>query len=77
MCTLMMRLTSGMSSVTTSASLSTASSLMSSPSIMDNKHKMKEKINHALYPERKKESTKNILIAIESRERRRATYGDL
>ena len=48
MCTLMMRLTSGMSSATVSAPLGTASSSLSSPSITDYKHIMKEKINHAL-----------------------------
>ena len=45
----MMRLTSGMSSATAIAHLGTASSSSSSsPSMQDNKHKMKEKLNHAL-----------------------------
>ena len=47
----MMRLTSGMSSATAIAHLGTASSSSSSPSMQDNKHKMKEKLNHA--PSRK------------------------
>ena len=44
----MMRLTSGMSSATAIAHLGTASSSSSSPSMQDNKHKMKEKLTHAL-----------------------------
>ena len=61
-----MRLTSGMSSATAIAHLGTASSSSSSPSMQDNKHKMKEKLNHAL-SRRKQEIKKNISIDIENR----------
>ena len=44
----MIRLTSGMSSAAAIAHLDTTSSSSSSPSMQDNKHKMKEKVNHAL-----------------------------
>ena len=65
-CTLMMRLTSSMSSATPTEPLGTKSSSFSSPSIQDNKHKMKEKMNHALSRNGGNKS-ENILIDIENR----------
>ena len=55
-----------MSSATPTAPLGTESSSFSSPSIQDNKHKMKEKMNHA---QSRKEGrmSENILIDIENR----------
>ena len=61
----MMRLTSSMSSATATAPLGTASSSFSSPSIQDNKHKMKEKMNHALSRKEGRKS-ENIFIDIEN-----------
>ena len=49
-----------MSSATPSALLDTASSSLPSPSIQDNRHNMKEQMNHALFRKKARKYKKRL-----------------
>ena len=55
-----------MSSATPSAPLDTASSSLPSPSIQDNRHNMKEQMNHPLFRKKARNYKKKIMIDIDN-----------